>query len=135
MHYALFNGSLERLNANCFPLSFDLDQADGEFLFEPLLVIRGDATKLTLQLVSDALQISQAPGHDFCLSEGSADLKLQSLVGGHGYHHICCVFDSSFPYGKLFGEYASGNVPTSCNSCRSRCWNDLLKSLRSTGVT
>jgi len=70
MCYELFNGFLERLNADCLPPSFKLDQADGEFLVEPLLFIRGDALNLSLQLDSDALGSSQVPGGGFCLSIG-----------------------------------------------------------------
>jgi len=70
LYYTLFNRVPERLNAECLPPSFQLHQADGEFLLELLLFIRGDAINLSLQLVSDALRISQAPGRDFCLSIG-----------------------------------------------------------------
>jgi len=70
MYYALFNGFPERLNADCLPPSFILDQTDAEFRFEPLLFIRGDAISFSLQLDSDALRISQAPGGGFCLSIG-----------------------------------------------------------------
>jgi len=45
----------------------NLDQADWEFLLEPLLFIHGDAINLSLQLVSDLLHITQAPGRGFCL--------------------------------------------------------------------
>jgi len=68
MYYVLFNGCPEHLNAECLPPSFKLNQADGEFLLEPLLFIRGDAMNRSLQLVSDALRASQAPGPEFCLS-------------------------------------------------------------------
>jgi hypothetical protein len=39
MNYALFNGFLERLNANCLSPSFKRDQAEGDFLLEPHLLI------------------------------------------------------------------------------------------------
>ena len=81
MDYVLFNGFPERLNANCLPLSFKLDYTDGEFVLEPLLFIWGDAINVSLQLDSDALHISEAPGRGLCLSIESADLKLQLLVG------------------------------------------------------
>jgi hypothetical protein len=68
MYYTLFNGFLERLNADCLPPSFKLDQTDGEFLLEPLPLIWGDAINVSLWLVSDPLRISQAPGGGFCLS-------------------------------------------------------------------
>ena len=70
MNYTLFNGFLERLNADCFPPSFKLDQVEGELILEPHLLIRGDAINLSLKLVSHALHISQAPGRGFCLSIG-----------------------------------------------------------------
>ena len=70
MDYTLFNGFPERLNADCVPPSFKLDQTDGEFHLEPLLFIPGDGINLSLQLVSDALRISQAPGCGICLSIG-----------------------------------------------------------------
>ena len=68
MDYTLFDGFPERLNADCLPPSFKLDHADGEFLLESLLFIRGDAVNLSLQLVSDVLRVSQAPGCGICLS-------------------------------------------------------------------
>ena len=68
MHYVLLNGFLERLNVYSLPPRFKIDQADSEFLLELLLFIRGDTINLTLQLVSDPLRISQAPGRGFCLS-------------------------------------------------------------------
>jgi len=70
MNYALFNGFPERLNADCLPPSFKLDQAEGEFLLEPHLLIQGDAINLSLKLVSHALQITQAPGCGICPSIG-----------------------------------------------------------------
>ena len=70
MYYALLNGFPERPNANCLPASCKLDQTDGDFRLEPLLFIRGDAINLPLQLGSDPLHISQAPGGGFCLSIG-----------------------------------------------------------------
>ena len=70
MDYALFNGIPERLNANCLEPRFKLDQAGRAFLLEPLLSIRRVAVNLFLQLDSDPLRISQAPGRGFCLSIG-----------------------------------------------------------------
>ena len=96
MYYALFNGFLQRLKADCLPTSSKLGQTDGKFRLELLLFIRSDAINLPLQLVSNPLHISQAPGGGFCLSIRLANLKLQSLVGGH----VCCslslVFRGSF---------------------------------------
>ena len=68
MDYTLFNGFPQRLNADCLPLRFELNQADREFLLAPFLFIRVDTINLTLQLVSDPLCISQAPGSGLCLS-------------------------------------------------------------------
>jgi hypothetical protein len=68
MYYTLFNGFPERLNADCLTPSIKLDQTAGEFLPPPLLFIRRDAMNLSLQLVSDPLRISPAPGGGFCLS-------------------------------------------------------------------
>jgi hypothetical protein len=70
MYYARFNAFPECLNTDCLPPRFKLDQADGEFLLEPLLFIRVDAKHFPLQLESDALRISQAPGFGFSLSIG-----------------------------------------------------------------
>jgi hypothetical protein len=70
MYHVLFNGFPERLNAHCLPPSFKLDHADRELRLELLLFIRGDAINLSLQLVSDMLRISQAPGGGFYLSIG-----------------------------------------------------------------
>jgi len=70
MYHALFNGFPERLNSDCLPPSFKLNQTDGEFRPEPVLFIRGDAIYLSLQLVSDPLSISEAPGRGFCPSIG-----------------------------------------------------------------
>ena len=39
IYYTVFNGFPQRLNADCLPPSFKLDQADGEFLLELLLFI------------------------------------------------------------------------------------------------
>jgi len=86
MDDALFNCFPERLNDDYLPPSFPLDHVDGEFLLETLLFIQGDAINLCLQLDSDMLRISQTLGRGFCLSIGKADLKLQSIVGGH----VCC---------------------------------------------
>ena len=95
MDYALINGFPERLNADCLLPSFRLDQTDGEFRLQPLLFIRGDAINLPVQLVSDPRHISQGLGGGFCLSIGWADLKLQSLVGGHDCRSVCLVFGGS----------------------------------------
>ena len=108
MYHALFNGFPQRLNAHCFPPRFQLDHADGELHLEPLLFIRGDALNVSLLLVSDTLRIGQAPGGGFCLSIRLADLKLQSLVGGHLYSPKNLVFGGGFLSGKFFGEFASG---------------------------
>jgi len=70
MYPALFNGFPERLNAHCLPLSYKLDQTDGEFLLAPLLFIQGDAIHFSQLLDSDTFHISQAPGRGFCLSIG-----------------------------------------------------------------
>ena len=70
MDYALFNGILERLNADCLEPRFKLGQAGQAFLLEPLLSIRRVAVNLFLQLDSDPLRISQAPGRGFCLCIG-----------------------------------------------------------------
>ena len=108
MDYALFNGCPELLNANCLSPNLKLDHADGGFLLETPLYIRGDAVNLSLQLDSDTLCISQARGHGFCRIIRYADLKLQSVVGGHVCRPISLVFRGSFPSGKFFGEFASG---------------------------
>ena len=47
MNYALFNGFPWRLNAHCLPSSFKLDPAEGEFLLEMHLLIRGNAINLS----------------------------------------------------------------------------------------
>jgi len=70
MNFALFNGFLERMDADWLQPSFKLDYVNGEFLLEPLLFILGDAINLSRQLDSDALGISQAPGRGFCHSIG-----------------------------------------------------------------
>jgi hypothetical protein len=70
LDYALFNDFPEHLNADGLPPSFKLDHADGEFLLEPHLFIRGDAKNLSLQLDRDALCISRAPDRGFTLSIG-----------------------------------------------------------------
>jgi hypothetical protein len=70
MYQVLFNGFLERLNANCHPPSIELDQTEGEFRLEPFLFIRGDAINPPLQLDSDTLRVKQDPGCGFCLSIG-----------------------------------------------------------------
>jgi len=62
MDYTLFDGFLELLNANCLPTSFKLDQADGQFLLEPHLLIRCDTINLSLQLTHNAVNISKTPG-------------------------------------------------------------------------
>jgi len=108
VYYALFNGFPERLNADCLPPSFKLDQADGEVLLELLLFIQGDAINYSLQLNSDALRISHAPGLGFCLSIRWAIPKLQSHVSSHVCRPVSLVFGCSFDWCKLFGEYASG---------------------------
>ena len=92
----LFNGFPERLNADCLPPSFKLDQVEGEFLLELHLLIRGDAMNLSLKLVIYALCISQAPGCGFCLSMGETDLKLHSLVRGRVSRAVSLVFGGSF---------------------------------------
>jgi hypothetical protein len=58
MYYAVFNSFPEPLNTDCLPPSFELDHADGEFLVEPHLFIRGDAMNLTLQPDCDTLHTS-----------------------------------------------------------------------------
>jgi hypothetical protein len=70
MHYALFNGFPERLNVDCLPPSFKLDQTDGELLLELLLFIQGDDINFSRQLDSAARCISEAPGGGICLSIG-----------------------------------------------------------------
>jgi hypothetical protein len=92
MYYTLFNCFPERLIADCLPPSFKLHETDGEYLLEPLLLIRGDALHPSLLLVCYQLHISQAPGGGCCLSIGYADLELQSLVSGH----VCCPLTIAF---------------------------------------
>ena len=106
MYYAMFNSYLERLNADCLPPSFKLDQTDGELVLEPLLLFRGDAINLSLQLVCDPLRISQAPSRGFCPSIRWAHLKLQSLVGCHVCRRVSLVFGGSPHYGKFLSVFA-----------------------------
>jgi hypothetical protein len=68
LDYALYNGFPEHQNAACLPPSIKLNHAEGELLLEPPLVISGDDINITLQLDSDVLRISEAPGRGFCLS-------------------------------------------------------------------
>jgi len=68
MYYTWFDSFPERLNGDCFPSSFKLDSAHGEFLIKLLLFTRGDAINLSLQRTSDTLCISQVPGRGFYLS-------------------------------------------------------------------
>jgi hypothetical protein len=70
MDYTLFDGFPELLNADCLPPSFKFDQADGEFLLEPHLLIRCDTIHLSLQLTNNAVRISDTPGGGFSLSIG-----------------------------------------------------------------
>jgi hypothetical protein len=60
-------------------------------------VTLGDSINLPLKMVFHTLRFSQAPGRGLCLSNGSADLKYQSLVGDH----VCCpvniLFGRSYP--------------------------------------
>ena len=100
MYYALLNGVLEHLNAECLPLCFKHDQADGELLLELLLFIQGDGINLSLQLVTDPLQISETPGHGFCRRIGSPYLKLQLLVGGHVCHPVSLISGLRIHNGK-----------------------------------
>jgi hypothetical protein len=65
MHYTLFNCWLERPNADYLLPSFELGQADREFLLELRIFLQGDAINQSLQLGSDPLRLSQAPGHHF----------------------------------------------------------------------
>jgi len=87
----------ERLNAECLPPRFKLNQEDGKFLVELLLIIRGDAINLTLQMVSTVLRISEAPGRGICLSIRLADQKMQWCVGHLVWHPIGLVFGGSYP--------------------------------------
>jgi hypothetical protein len=43
----LFNGCPEAFNADFIPTSLKLDQVNGEFLLELLLLIQGDAISLS----------------------------------------------------------------------------------------
>jgi hypothetical protein len=69
-YYLWVNNILEHLNAECLTPSFKPDPADGEFFLDPLPFIHGDAMHLSLQLVSDALYINQAPGCGYSVSIG-----------------------------------------------------------------
>ena len=71
----LFNGLPERLNPDGLPPSVKLNQADGQFLLDPLLFIPGDAIDLSLHLLSDTLCISQPPGRGFDLSIAEAEVE------------------------------------------------------------
>jgi len=70
MDYMLFDGFPELLNADCLPPSFKLDQADGEFLCELHLVFRSDTMNLSLELIHNAVRISDTPGGGFNISIG-----------------------------------------------------------------
>lgn len=113
MNRTLFNGSLERLNANCLAPYSNLDQGDGEFLLELLLFTQGGAINLSLKLDSNTLGFGQAQSRDSYLSLGLVDLKLQPPVGSHVRCPICLIFSSSFLLGKFFRKYASW---TNCRS-------------------
>jgi len=70
MNCTLFNGSPEHLNDNCLPPSFTLDEADGEFLPEPHLLMRSNTINHSLLLIHNVVCISKTPGGDFSLSNG-----------------------------------------------------------------
>jgi hypothetical protein len=70
MHYTLNDGFRELLHTNCLPPSRIFDQADGEFLLEPHLLIPCDTINLSLQLTHNAVCISHTPGGGFSLIIG-----------------------------------------------------------------
>jgi hypothetical protein len=68
MDYTLFDGFPKLQNTHCLPPSFKLDQADGEFLHEPHLVYSSDTMNHSLELIHNAVRISDTPGGGFNVS-------------------------------------------------------------------
>jgi len=55
MYNTLLDGFPELLNVNCLPPSFELDQADEEFLLKSHVVFESGTINLTLQLIRNAV--------------------------------------------------------------------------------
>ena len=70
MDFTLLEGFPELLNANCLPPSLKLNQVDGEFLRELHLVFGSDTVNLSIELIYNAVPISDTPGGGFKLSIG-----------------------------------------------------------------
>jgi len=85
MDYTVLDHFQELLNTDCLPSCFKFDQVVGELFWEPDLVFRSDTINHSHKLIHKAVPISDTPGGCFNLSIGWADLKLNTLVGGHIY--------------------------------------------------
>jgi len=68
MDYTLFDGLPELLNADCLPPRVKLDLADEQFLRQPHLVFRSDTLNLSLELIHNAVHISDTPCGGFNVS-------------------------------------------------------------------
>jgi len=93
MYYTLLDGFLELLDSIWIPSSLNLDQADGELLLEQHLLFQRETINLSLQLIHNAVHISDIAGGAFSLNIGYMDLKLHTVVGCHVwsliYHFTC----------------------------------------------
>jgi len=105
--YAQSDDFLEPLNNENFSWSFNLKEVDCKFLLESLLLVEDNIMMFTLQLVCDALCISQNLLCCLNLNNGRRELKLHIL----GRDCDCCpisqTFCGRFHLPKLFGKYTS----------------------------
>lgn len=101
------DGFLEPLNNYNLPWSLNPEEVDCLFLLESLVLIDGDVIPFTLQLVSDALCISQNLPCGFNLNNGKRELNMHILGGGNDCCLISLVMCGRFHLHKFFCKYAS----------------------------
>jgi len=70
MDHTLFNGFPELLNADYRPLCFKFDQRDGQLHLETYVFIQTDTINLYLQLIRNAVHISDTACGGFSCSIG-----------------------------------------------------------------
>jgi len=138
IYYVLFNCFPERLNGDSLLPSIKLNQADGEFLLELLLVIWGDAIislsswfmKCPVSAKLHGLASISASNRRIwnCSSQMAIIFATLSALSS-----VAVFLRVSSLENILLGLVAL--VPNSCNSCRSWCRNIYYNSLHFTGVT
>jgi len=138
MYHTLFDGFPGLLSTSLLPPSFKLDQGEGELHLVLHLLKRCDCINHSLELIHNAVCISDTPGGSFSLRMDRQTLNSTCLLEVS----LAALWTSSavavFSWARCLANVLLGpvaSVRTSGNNCGSWCRNHLSNSLCLTGVT